>query len=138
MAFSFGFFSDRALTTPLHTSLVFVQSDSAPTPEDKVIFFGSLDASASVMAVSSPGVAPITVSVIDTALGAGSPSSDVKLALSSGGLAAAVGGAALSLPATIAGGVSNAIPIYIRVTDTTHAAGVKADLSLTTNLLGQL
>ena len=137
MGFSFNFFSDPALTTPLPTPFVFVQTNSAPVPDDRVIWFGSPLATVTCQAVSNPGVTPIQVSLVDAAPGLGSPPGDIKLALSSAGLTAAVGGAALSLPATVAGGSANAIAIHIRVTDSTHVIGQKTDLSLTTNALVQ-
>lgn len=138
MAFSFAFFSDPALTTHLPLPLVFVQAASAPTPADKVIWFGSQDAAAVCQALSNPGVSPVTVSPLDSSLGSGSPATDVKLALSAAGLITAAAGAAVALPATIQGGAAHAVAIHIRLTDSTHVAGVKTDLSLTTNPLGQL
>jgi hypothetical protein len=42
---------------------------------------------------------------------------EIKLALSSGGLDTATGGAALSIATTVLGGASNSIPIYIRITN---------------------
>lgn len=42
---------------------------------------------------------------------------EIKLALSSVGLASATAGAALNIGATILGGVASALPIYIRVTN---------------------
>lgn len=45
------------------------------------------------------------------------PASEIKLALSSGGLAGATGGSALSLATTILSGTANAVPVYIRVTN---------------------
>lgn len=46
------------------------------------------------------------------------PSTEVKLALTSGGLAAAVAGAALNVATSISSGTANAKSIYIRVTNT--------------------
>lgn len=45
------------------------------------------------------------------------PTTEVKLALTSGGLASATGGAALNLGNTILGGVAEAQPIHIRITN---------------------
>lgn len=137
MAFTFGFYLDPALTTPVNQRLSFVQADAAPVPAEKVVWFGSPDVSVSCASVSGPGIAPMMVSVVDSTLGSGSPASDVKLALSAAELSAAIGGTALSLPSALFGGVENAIEIHIRVTDSTHAAGVRNDLSLTTNPLVQ-
>ena len=45
------------------------------------------------------------------------PTTEIKLALSSGALAAATPGAALSVATTVLGGTSNDVAIYIRVTN---------------------
>ncbi len=135
MPLSFGFFSDPALTTPVSARLQFVQDVAAPAAADKCIYFGSPLPGRVCKAASAPGVDPVTVSVSDASPGAGSPAGDVKLALSSGGLAAATGGAALSLPATVASGVAAAIAIHIRVLDSTGSSGVHVDLGVTTNAL---
>lgn len=137
MATSFGFFSDAALTTPVAARLLFIQAVSGPVAVDKVVYFGSATASRKAMAASNPGVDPVVISIADAAGGSGSPASDVKIALSSGGLAAATGGASLNLPAEIDSGSANAIAIHIRVLDSTHAFALNQDLSLTTNALAE-
>lgn len=135
MSLSFGFFSDSALTTAISSPLQFIQAISSPTAEDNTIYFGSATASRVCEADSNPGVDAVTVSIVDSAGGSGSPATDVKLALSSGGLSSATGGATLALPETINSGSANAIPIYVRVLDSTHAGGLNLDLSLQTNTL---
>lgn len=50
-----------------------------------------------------------------------SPTSEIKLALTSGGLGSATGGAALTLGITLLSGVSNAVRFYVRVTNTITA-----------------
>ncbi|MBI2278205.1 MAG: hypothetical protein HYU74_12695 [Dechloromonas sp.] len=137
MAITFGFFSDSALTTPIAAPLQFVQADTSPVPADKIVYFGSPTANRVVEAESNPGSDLIVVSVDDAGPGTGSPAADVKLALSAGGLDAAVGGAALNLPSSVLSGAANAIAIHIRVTDSTHSIGLKTDLSLTTNPLAE-
>lgn len=136
MAFNFGFFSDAALTTPISTPLVFSQQIGASAPDDKVVYYGGATGY-QVKAQSNPGVDQITVSVVDSAGGSGSPATDVKLALTNGGLASATGGAALNLGTVISGGTANAVPVHIRVTDSTAVTGLNTDLSLTTNALYQ-
>lgn len=136
MAFVFGFFADAALTTPISAPLVFNQVAGASSPDDKVVYYGGA-AGHQVKAKSDPGVDQITVSVVDASSGSGSPAADVKLALTSGGLAGATGGAALNLGTVINGGVANAVPVHIRVTDSTATPGLNTDLSLTTNALYQ-
>jgi hypothetical protein len=137
MALSFGFFSDSALTTPVLARLPFVQAVSTPTAVDRVIYFGSLRADRVCKNESNPGVDPVQVTIADAAPASGSTATDVYLALTSGGLNTATGGAALNLPATIAGGVDEAIAIFIRVLDSTHASAVNVDLSLVAASLGE-
>ena len=135
MALTFGFYSDAALTTPLAARLPFVQAVSTPVAVDRVIYFGSPLTGRVCKAVSDPGVDPVVISITDANAGTGSPATDVKLALTSGGLSTATGGASLSLPATIDGGVAGAKAIYIRVLDSTHVGAVNNDLGLLTNAL---
>jgi len=68
-------------------------------------------------------VSPLGATVSDgtcvwTLTAAHHPSTEIKLALSSGALASTVGGAALNVATTITGGSANAIPIFIRITNT--------------------
>lgn len=135
MAVSFGFFSDPALTTPLLSRLQFLQAVSSPSPQDNMVYFGSPLSGHFCQANSNPGVDPVAVSIVDATPGVGTPVTDVKLALSSGGLTGATGGAALSLPARIDGGIDGAVEIHIRVLDSTHASALDVGLSLTTNTL---
>ena len=135
MALSFGFYSDAALTTPVASRLQFVQAVADPAAVDRVIWFGSPLAGRMCQAASEPGVDPVTIAIADANSGAGSPAGDVRLALTSGGLDAAAGGDPLVLPETINGGVAAAVPIHIRVLDSTHASGVHNDLSLISNAL---
>jgi hypothetical protein len=135
MALTFGFFSDPALTTPISARLQFVQDAIAPQPLDKVVYFGSRLSGRVCKASANPGVDPVVLSVVDAASGAGSPVGDVRLALSSGGLASAVGGQALNLPAVIAGGQACAVAVHVRVLDSTGASGIHVDLTLQTGAL---
>lgn len=137
MATSFGFFTDPALTTRLLSRLQFVQAVSSPAAADNVLYFGSAQPGRVCQANSDPGVAPIVVSIVDASPGAGIPPADVKLALSSAGLAGATGGAALNLPATVQSGIAGAVAVHIRVLDSTHVSGVDTGLSLTTNTLAE-
>lgn len=137
MAITFGFFSDAALTTPIVAPLQFKQRDAAPVPEDKIVYFGSPTPNRVAMAESNPGSDLIVVSVDDTGVGTGSPSGDVKLALSAGGLDTAVGGAALNLPSSVLSGAANAVAVHIRLTDSTHSFGLHTDLRLLANPLAE-
>lgn len=136
MPFVFGFFSDAALTTPISGALVFNQPVGGATPDDKVVYFGG-QSGYQAKAKSNPGVDQVTVSIVDAATGSGSPATDVKLALTAGGLDSATGGAPVDLGAVVSGGVANAVAIHIRVLDSTGNTGLHSDLSLTTNALYQ-
>lgn len=50
------------------------------------------------------------------------PITEIKLALTSGALGSATAGAALSIGTTITSGVANAVPVYMRVTNTVTTA----------------
>lgn len=135
MATSFGFFHDSALTQPINSAakLTATQETSGLLgPVDKIVYLGSTTAANKIQAVSSPGVAPIVISIADANSATGSPATEFKLALSSGGLATATAGASLSLSTTINGGAVNAVPIYTRRTSVLAVAGVYSDLSLNT------
>jgi len=133
MAITFKFYSDAALTTAITAPLAFSQATPSPTPDDKVVYLGSVASGKTAEAVSDPGVDQIVVSIVDSASGSGSPATDVKLALSSGGLSSATAGAPLNIGTSIASGTANATAIHIRVLDSTGSVGTHADLSLETN-----
>lgn len=131
MALSFALYTDANLTTPLSSNLVCSQNaDGSSDPVDKVVYLGSTVANRKLEANSNPGVDQIVVSVVDSAPGTGHPATEVKLATTFGGLASAVGGAPLNIGATILSGVENAVPIYIRVDDTTGVVSTSTELSV--------
>ncbi len=136
MAFTFGFFHDAALTQPVSAVAPYLRygsADGAVPFADGVVYLGSADDTRQAQvspAVGTPGTTHISVSVLDADVGAGIPASAVKMALSSGGLDVATGGAPLDLGVTsIAGGVVGAVPIHIRVSGIT-TEGDYTDLSL--------
>jgi len=135
MATTFGFFTDPALTTPLVSRLQFVQAVTSPSPADNAVYFGSNHPGRYCQANSDPGVDPVVVSIVDATPGAGVPVTDVKLALTSGGLDGATGGTALALPETVNSGIDGAVAVHIRVLDSTHVSAVDIGLSLSTNAL---
>jgi hypothetical protein len=137
MAITFKFFSDAGLTTPLAAPLFVTQNSSSPTAVDSVIYFGSATAGRIAQAASDPGVDELTVSIVDANSGTGSPATDVKLALSSGGLAGATGGAALDIGTEIESGTAGAVEIHVRILDSTHAVALNTDLSLAVNSLAE-
>lgn len=130
---TFYFYADPGLTTPIAGALDFAQAvDGSTGPVQQTVYFGSAASGHVLRAASNPGSDPIVISIVDSALGSGSPATDVKLALEPT-FSGRNGGDPLSLGPTIMSGVGNAVAIYIRVLDTTGAIGVHTDLSLVTN-----
>ncbi len=73
--------------------------------------------------------------VVWTCVAAERPVTEIKLALTSGGLAAATAGAALNLGATILNGTSNKVEIHFRVTNTiTTVSSTVGEPEITLNL----
>lgn len=141
MAVSFKLYHDSALTQEITSGnpLTATQdTGGALGAVDKTIYFGSVAADTKAQATSDPGVDAIVLSVADADAGTGAPATEFKLALSSGGLASAVAGAALSLSATVNSGVPNAVPIYTRRASALAVAGGYTDITLTTNDLTEL
>lgn len=106
---TFGFFADAGLTTPV-TSLRHYSTALG----DRLVYFGSPATGKTLQDAEAPGVDPVMVSVVDAATGAGLPASAIKLAATSGGLAGATPGAALSLGVLVASGAANAKTVHVR------------------------
>lgn len=127
---TFAVYTDAALTTPLTGSLVFAQSaDGSTGAMVTTIYIGSPVALRVLRAAANPGVDPLVLSVTDSS-GAGSPAADVTLGLE-GGFVGRAPGAPLSIGTQINGGLANAVPVFIRVEDSTGDIGVHTDLALT-------
>lgn len=138
MAISFKFYHDAALTeeiTALNPLTATQDVDGVLGAVDKTVYLGSTDAAKKVQVYADPGVDAIVVSIADADAGTGAPASEFKLALSSGGLDAAVAGASLTLSTSISGGVANAVPIYTRRDSALAVAGSYTDVTLTTQNL---
>lgn len=136
MATTFKFYHDSALTQEITSgNPLTATQDSANllAAVDKTIYLGSTTSANKIQAVSNPGVDAIVVSIVDANSGSGSPATEFKLALTSGGLATATAGASLSLSHTINGGSANAVPIYTRRDSVLGTPGTYTDLSLQTN-----
>ncbi|WP_150428879.1 hypothetical protein [Dechloromonas sp. CZR5] len=117
METSFGFFLDPACTTPIVSSVQFVQAISNPSPDKRVVYFGSpLAGRFAVMADDSD----ITASI------SGPAASNVTLALSEADLGVRNPGAALPIAARVDGGPAGVVPIYIRALDSTHVSGERS------------
>jgi len=133
---TFALYTDSGLTTGFSGVLsVFQNVDGSTGPVDTQLWLGSTAVGKTLQAESDPGVDQITITPTDAAPGTGHPASEIKLALTQGGLAAATGGAALNLGTAITSGVGNAVTFWIRVQDSTLTAGVSTELSFPTNLL---
>lgn len=138
MAISFKFYHDPALTQEITAgNPLTATQDTAGVlgPVDKTIYFGSTLTGNKAQVDANPGVDAVQVSISDADGGTGSPATEFKLALSSGGLDSATPGAALALGNTITSGVANAVPVYTRRASTLTVAGSYTDLSLVTNTL---
>ena len=135
MSFSFTLHQDAALTLPVTGTLVFNGDLTSPAPMDKELWFGSPVTASKCQAVSNPGVDQIALSVADSAPASGEPASAIKLALTQAGLASAKGSASLNLGVTVNSDAANAVPVWVRFTDTTGSLGTYTDLSLSFNNL---
>lgn len=136
MAISLKFYHDSALTQEITSGnpLTATQDTAgALSAVDKTIYLGSIVNANKFQDNTDPGVAAIVVSIADA--GTGAPASEFKLALSSGGLATATAGAALTLSTTINGGTANAVPIYTRRDSVLVAAGSYTNITLVTQTL---
>lgn len=135
MTISLKFYADAGLTSEL-TGLSFTRADDGSSAADsRVVYLGSTASGKTFTA--QDGTSPVKVQIVDSNTGAGVPASAVKLALSSGGLDSATGGAELSVAASVQSGTANAKAIHIRVETGALAIGNYSDLSLTTNALAE-
>ena len=136
MALSFRFYMDAQLTTPFSGNLVATQNvDGSSDPVVRAVYLGSVTASRRLQANSNPGVDQITVSIVDAAPSTGNPATDVTLALTENGLAAATPGASLNLGVQVLSGAINCVPVWVKVDDSTLTIGSSTELSLTTTAL---
>lgn len=127
---SFGFFSDPGLTTPFAGSLDFAQESTGSTGAVvKTLYFGSAASGRVVRAASNPGVDSIVLSIVNGTPGLGSPVSDVTIGLEET-FFSRLPGLPLSLGTVVNSGVGNAIPIYVRMQDSTGVLGINANISL--------
>jgi len=142
MALTFKIFSDAALTTEQVGNLVATQNaDSSTPPIEFQLWFGSLGSAGAdtadrkVQADSDPGVDAVELTVVDSAPGSGHEATEVKLALTQGGLAGAVAGDPLSLGVTVTSSIANATEFWVQVDDATGVVGTSTELSVDTVLL---
>lgn len=120
---------DNITLTPTDISSIWAASTSyalgkliRPTVNNNLIYrcttAGISDSVEPTWPTSGIGTTVIDNTVVWELYAAHHPTTEIKLALSSGGLSSAVAGAALSLGPTINGGSANAVAVYIRVTNT--------------------
>lgn len=79
---------------------------------------GTSDSSEPSWPISGIGSTVVDNTCIWELYAAHHPATEIKLALSSGALSSATGGAALSVGTSVLGGTSNYVAIYIRITNT--------------------
>jgi len=139
MALSFKLHTDAALTIEQVGNLVATQNADGSTPAIEFqLWLGSLGSAGGdtvdrkIQADSDPGVDAIVLSVEDHDPGNGHETTEIKLALTQGGLAGAVAGDPLTLPVTINSGSVNGVEFWIQVDDATGAVGTVTELSVTT------
>jgi hypothetical protein len=133
MAVTLNFYLDAGLTT-LATSGDFTDTlDGAIAPQEKVFYLGSTASGKQFIPVSNPAD-PIVCTITNDAIAPVQPTSSIKLALTQGALAAATGGAALTIKpggTPMLSGVGNAVPVWVQFNDQTDAVEDYANLSLT-------
>lgn len=134
MATTFKIYKDSGLTQPFVPGTDYIGPVRNP-PEDFSIYLGSTETLNKVEAASDPGVDQIVASISDATTSSGLEATDVKLALTSGGLAGATGGASLNLGTSISGGTGNAVEIFIRVAFAAGGLVSDQDVSIDINAL---
>lgn len=131
MANSLRFYHDSSLYQEVTAENPIVTTQSTigvGNPMDYTVYLGS-PAVGTRFLPPSP-LPQIVVSIVDADSGSGEPAHAVKLALSTEDLDVAEAGADLQVGAEILSGQVNAVPIYLRLSDTLGVVGVYADISL--------
>ncbi|AMO36749.1 hypothetical protein [Thauera humireducens] len=130
MSVSWNFYNDPALTS-LQSAGATVTEDLGPT--DRIVYFGSPMPGKTLRTAIGPGSNQITIAPADGGPGSGADVSQVKLALTAGGLDTAVGGAAISVGTELSSGAANKITVFVRTEQGSQPVGLADDLFLTTN-----
>lgn len=97
---------------------------------DGYFLVGTPNAAIDIVAASNVGVDPITLSLDDSAPGAGVEVSHVRLALSQALLDSATPGAPLNIGQRVIGGVGNAVKVWYRFTNTAGITGTSREITL--------
>lgn len=142
MALTFKIFNNATLTTEQVGNLVATQNaDGSTSPVTFQLWLGSLGSEGGdttdrkAQADSDPGVDAVLLTVVDAFPGADHEATEIKLATTSGGLAAAIAGADLVLPVTLTSGTGNKQEFWVEVDDATGVIGTSTELSVSTNLI---
>jgi hypothetical protein len=130
MAITFKFFSDAALTTP-STGITANQAFDGGS-QDYTVYVGSAEVAGSriLQNNTNPGTNQIVCSIANDLSTPAAPATDVKLALTQGGLDSAVAGDPINLGATIQSGSANAIAVWVRIDDSQGVVEFYDNLSL--------
>lgn len=126
---TFQFFTDPALSVPLSSVTTRHAVDGSSPPVTIVLYYGSTATGKRVVNAASPGVGFVTITPI-AAPDALHTTSEIKLALTLGGLSTATPGGPLSLGTEVLSGAANAIPIYLQVSNTVLVDSTRSDLAL--------
>ena len=119
---TWNFFSDAALTNA-YTALS-LTATGATFP----IYLGSTTTGRKIVSTTTGG--NLSISVSDSATGSGHAATAVKLSTTTGGLAGATPGAALTIAAYVNGGTSGAFSFYAQITDAVGDGAFSDELSL--------
>lgn len=131
MAITLQFYADAALTSPLSSATLTLDREIGGPPVDVQVFLGSTNAQRRFEAADG---GPIQVSVLDGVPGDGGfTPNDIKLAISQEAMYNATAGAPFVINGGIQGGVSGAVPIWIRFQGDSATPKTSMDLALTTN-----
>lgn len=140
MARTFNLYNDSALTSLFGGTLTHeFDAGGGDSDSDFVLYIGSTAADKTMQTKVDSGVTSISIAVTDLTASLGPEVSDVKMALTNGGLAGATAGAPLALGATILSNlqgestVSNQVAIHIRIAATAMASGNYTHLMLDDN-----
>lgn len=110
-------YTDATLTTLYNTDTPLELAAAEGQYADGVIYVGVPNADRKLQDADNPGTTQIQISPTDLETSEPPDDTDIKLALTSGGLASASGGASLDLGLEIAGGAGNAVAVHIRYTN---------------------
>jgi hypothetical protein len=122
---SFRFYTDSLLTQPI-TSFFEVGEGI----RDFQFYLGSTNSNVRLQDSTSPGVNSMEIEVADSSPGTNAEVSWVKLSLSYSNLSSANAGDPLDIGTTIYGGVVNAVPFWVRITNSLSGVSSSTELSL--------